>query len=301
MSRILKRPMFRIGGSTNEGIMSNVVPKRAGYENPQGAANPLDNYQIDTSSDLYKNAIRNAAILSQFAGPSRSQSDRLSDLLIRGGLRTMSERPAGNLFSTIAKAYTPAVDEYLKGQETEDAFQRQLKLAGVTSAIQTEEAKAKYEKEMKIAQMKLEQDKYQSDRDAFIKANADLGGKAFGLFDTIYDLQKSGVPFSKIRVDSDLVATKGGAKIPKPKQELVLTIPEGSTFYDNYSILYKRSKDVPGGYIRLEQSGKEIPSGPAPVKKPTFSESPGAAYDPRAWTKQRFYEELAKKNKPNME
>ena len=27
MSRILKRPMFRIGGSTNEGIMSNIVPK----------------------------------------------------------------------------------------------------------------------------------------------------------------------------------------------------------------------------------------------------------------------------------
>jgi len=30
MSRILKRPMFRIGGSSNEGIMSDVVPERAG-------------------------------------------------------------------------------------------------------------------------------------------------------------------------------------------------------------------------------------------------------------------------------
>ena len=52
MSRILKRPMFRVGGSTNEGIMSGVVPTRANYAEPQGAANPLDNYQVDTESSL---------------------------------------------------------------------------------------------------------------------------------------------------------------------------------------------------------------------------------------------------------
>ena len=287
--------MFRIGGSTNEGIMSNVVPKRAGYQNPQGAANPLDNYQIDTSSDLYKNAIRNAAILSQFAGPSRSQSDRLSDLLIRGGLRTMSETPTGNIFSTVAKAYAPAVDEYLKGQETEDSFQRQLRLAGVTSAIQTEEAKAKYDKELAIAKMKLDQDA----KEIFIKANSDLGGKAPGIFDTIKKFEKSGTPVSPMRATSDLVTVKGGAKVPKPQQQDVLTYSEGDIFYDNFGYFYKRSKDVPGGYIRLEQSGKQIPSAAAPAKKVGFFDSPGAAYDPRAWTKQRFYESLAKKNTPS--
>ena len=35
MSRILKRPMFRIGGSANEdGVMSMAVPKRAHYADP---------------------------------------------------------------------------------------------------------------------------------------------------------------------------------------------------------------------------------------------------------------------------
>ena len=297
MSKILKRPMFRIGGSTNEGIMSNVVPKRAGYQNPQGAANPLDNYQIDTSSDLYRNAIRNAAILSQFAGPSRSQSDRLSDLLIRGGLRTMSETPTGNIFSTIAKAYTPAVDEYLKGQETEDSFQRQLRLAGVTSAIQTEEAKAKYDKELAVAKMKLEQDA----KEAFIKANPDLRGKAEGVFDTIKTLEKSGTPVSKFPVESAIVTGKGGVKTAKPNPQDVATIPEGKVFYDNYGNFYKRVKEGQG-WVRVQTSGEEIPAPPTPVKPPSFSTSPGAAYDPRAWTKQRFYEELAnKKNKPSME
>jgi DNA-binding protein len=210
----------------------------------------------------------------------------------------MSERPAGNLFSTIAKAYTPAVDEYLKGQETEDSFQRQLRLAGATQALQSEEAKAKYEKEMALTEMKLEQ----GNKELFLKANSDLGGKALGLYDTIKKLEEKKVPFSKIRVDSDLVTAKGGVKIPKPKQEYVLTVPEGTTFYDNYANLYKRSKDTPGGYVRLDQTGKEIPSGPAPVKSPGFFESPGAAYDPRAWNKQKFYDSLINKNKTsNME
>ena len=297
MSKILKRPMFRIGGSTNEGIMSNVVPKRAGYQEPQGAANPLDNYQIDTSSDLYKNAIRNAAILSQFAGPSRSQSDRLSDLLIRGGLRTMSERPAGNIFSTIAKAYTPAVDEYLKGQETEDSFQRQLRLAGVTSAIQSEEAKTKYEKELAIAKMKIDQDA----KENFLKLNQNtLGIKAEGVWETLKEFEKKGIPVSRLPVTSVVTTGKGGVKVSKPDPQDVATIPEGKIFFDSNSNIYKRVKEGPG-WIRVQTSGEPIPAPPTPVKQPSFSDSPGAAYDPRAWTKQRFYEELAKKNKPNME
>jgi hypothetical protein len=210
----------------------------------------------------------------------------------------MSERPAGNLFSTIAKAYTPAVDEYLKGQETEDSFQRQLKLAGATQAIQSEEAKAKYEKELAIAKMKLEQD----EKEAFIKSNADLRGKAPGVFDNIKQLQRSGESVSKIRVDSDLVVSAGGKKIPKPKQEEILTIPDGQIFWDSYGFFYKRSKDTPGGFIRLEQGGQQIPSAPAPAKSPGFFESPGAAYDPRAWNKQKFYDSLVNKNKTsNME
>ena len=320
MSRILKRPMFRVGGSTNEGIMSGVVPTRAGYAVPQGAANPLDNYQIDTSSDLYKNAIRNAAILSQFAGSGRSQSDRLSDLLIRGGLKTMSETPRGNIFATVAKAYQEPVEQYLKGQETEDAFQRQLRIAGITQAMTSEEAKAKYDKEMKIAEMKLAQDQYQSDRDAFIKSNADLGGKAIGIFDTLYKFKKNKIPVQEIRVESTVTNVKG-KKIPKPNAEEVASVPEGTMFWDNFGFFYKKSKNTPGGFIRLERGGQEIPTPPPATKTQTFIDnitetSPDdilmrqylgpasellrknkfeggiTTIDPKPWTKNSFYEKL---------
>ena len=33
MTRVLKRPMFRLGGNTDQGIMSGVVPKQ-GYKMP---------------------------------------------------------------------------------------------------------------------------------------------------------------------------------------------------------------------------------------------------------------------------
>lgn len=148
MSKILKRPMFRIGGSANDGIMSMAVPKRAGYQEPTGAATTLDNYKIDPNDPLYKDAMRNAAMMSQFAGSGRSERDRALDLLLRGSIRLGSERPAGNIFSTAAKAFQEPVDQYIKSGESEDAFQRQLKLAGLTSAMTSADAE-------KLARLKL--------------------------------------------------------------------------------------------------------------------------------------------------
>ena len=93
MSRILKRPMFRIGGSTNDGIVSMTQPRK--------------NYQ--EGSDYQKRIDELRPLFQAAAGQGRSRDDRLSDLLIRGGLRTLSERPAGNIFATVGRAFTPAV------------------------------------------------------------------------------------------------------------------------------------------------------------------------------------------------
>jgi hypothetical protein len=50
--------------------------------------------------------------------------------------------------------------------------------------------------------------------------------------------------------------------------------------------------------IRIDRAGEEIKA-EAPAKKPGFFDTPGAAYDPRSWNKQKFYESLAKKNPPS--
>ncbi len=143
MSRILKRPMFRIGGSANEGIMSNVVPKRAGYQNPTDAVSIEDNYTINENDPIYRDAMRRAQILSKFAGTGRSQGDRLADFLIQGGLNLVGGVGAGGgTLQGIAKSFKEPTTRLLKTGEEEEAFQRQLKLAGVTGAMSAADARA---------------------------------------------------------------------------------------------------------------------------------------------------------------
>jgi len=124
MSKILKRPMFRIGGPANDGIMSMAAPRK--------------NYQ--EGSDYQKRIEELRPIFQAAAGQGRSRDDRLSDLLISGGLNLMSARPSGNIFSTAAGAFKEPTSQYLKARETEDAFQRQLNLAAATQGISSVEA-----------------------------------------------------------------------------------------------------------------------------------------------------------------
>lgn len=143
MSRILKRPMFRIGGQANEdGIVSMVVPKRAHYADPTGAASTDDNYELDQDA-LNKDAARRAAILSQYLGPGRSQDERLSDLLIRGGLNAVSGVGAGRgTLAGLGASFRQPAEEYIKGSQEEQALQRQIKLGAATTAMSSADAQA---------------------------------------------------------------------------------------------------------------------------------------------------------------
>ena len=293
MSRILKRPMFRIGGSANEdGIMNMAVPKRAGYQEPTGAATPLDNYTLNPNDPLYKEAMRNAAIMNQFAGSGRSERDRVLDLLLRGSIKLASERPTGNIFSTAAKAFQEPVDQYLKSGETEDTFQRQLRLAGLTSAMTAQENREKYKKELEIAGQKLEQ----GEKELFLKTSG-LGTNAGSIYETKRALEKKG------EVVTGAVSTVGEGQKAKPVPSAVLSIPEGRVFYDVNGNFYRRvSKDQSKeGWKRVQLSGKDIEA--EAIVKPTGFlaevKEKGASYDPRSWNKQKFYESLAKKNPPS--
>jgi len=251
MSKILKRPMFRIGGSANkEGIVSMAVP-RGQYAN--------SNYeqlmsQYPQSKELLSDAESKAAFMSAFAGSGRSRDDRLSDLLISGGLNLMSARPSGNIFSTAASAFKEPTSQYLKGSEAEDSFQRQLRLAGLTSAMTSQENKEKYKKELELAGLKLEQ----GEKELFLKTSG-LGGKGYGVWETVTGLKKAGekVNFSAI----DLVNG-----VPDKKQ--VRGIAKDTVFYDSEGRFYKKTDDKLG-LIQIDTRGAEKPDS-AIVKEPGF-------------------------------
>ena len=284
MSRILKRPMFRIGGSANDGIMSMAVPKRAGYQEPTGAATTLDNYKIDPNDPLYKDAMRNAAMMNQFAGSGRSEKDRVLDLLLRGSIKLASERPAGNIFSTVAKAFQEPVDQYIKSGEAEDAFQRQLKLAGLTSAMTSADAE-------KLARLKLKAE----NEEAIIKLKGD-------------ELKAIGSPPGLARVMTDYEKRTGEKVFPLPinpadprgyTAKELSQIPPDQTFINNKGDFFKKLES--GKVVQINPNTNTVIEPKVVPKEKGFFEkllTPPQENKPNPYitSKQRFYEEYYRNN-----
>ena len=103
MTRVLKRPMFRLGGPANEGITSGLAP-RQGYQN-QGSVQPMSEYE----KELLERA-RSVQTVKDKLVPTRGRGD-LSQFLIDFGLETASATPSGSIFSTAAAS---AKDPYAR-------------------------------------------------------------------------------------------------------------------------------------------------------------------------------------------
>jgi hypothetical protein len=129
MSKILKRPMFRVGGSVNDGIMSMAAPRK--------------NYQEGSAREqrLMPRGEENVRFLEKFLGPGPSVSGDLGDLLISGGLNLLSGRGAGkgNL-GAIAESFKEPYQTFSKARAGEEALKRQIRLTGATQAMTTDEA-----------------------------------------------------------------------------------------------------------------------------------------------------------------
>ena len=104
MTRVLRRPMFRMGGNTDQGIMSGVVP-RQGYAN----AKLVDQLNIP---ELQK-------VAKQYAYKPRGVTP--ADALIEFGLNVASAEPRGSIFSTAAEAAKEPFQRYSKSKAESEA------------------------------------------------------------------------------------------------------------------------------------------------------------------------------------
>ena len=96
MDRILKRPMFRIGGSTNTGITSGLDQPRQKYENGD-IVTPYDK-ALQTTKQATED-------LAKFRGnQGKFMPSGLPGFLTSFGLNLLSTPPQGGLLSTAAKA-----------------------------------------------------------------------------------------------------------------------------------------------------------------------------------------------------
>ena len=142
MSRILKRPMFRMGGSTGSGITSGLdttKPKRGLVNEPGGYAGKL---QEDMGEIVRSTAeqVKNPEILQSYRPYfERPAGEATSRFLTSFGLDLMSRAPTGNIFQTAAlSAKGPTEQLYkdiderrlMKSAEEADLFKTLIKAKG---------------------------------------------------------------------------------------------------------------------------------------------------------------------------
>ena len=113
MSRILKRPMFRKGGSTNEGIMTGLVDRK-GYQ--QGTS------KEEILADLRTDAPRDTSMY---------------EMLIGGGLNLVSGAGAGEgLMANVARSYKGPSETFFERQRAAKDYDRKLEQTAGQMAIQ---------------------------------------------------------------------------------------------------------------------------------------------------------------------
>jgi len=105
MNRTLRRPMFRMGGST-EGITSGLAP-RQGYADPAGMVEKLQSQK---------------SIIDALAPRQPRKDTSMRDFLINFGLDIASRPPSGSIFSTAAAAAKDPFAKFQKAKQMQDAY-----------------------------------------------------------------------------------------------------------------------------------------------------------------------------------
>jgi len=152
MNRVLKRPMFRIGGSAGTGITSGldkprqkynkagfVRPNIADVSNPNKTSLPNNNLNLDLLSLLFPTEEKekftpSKELLKAFEGTNTKPD--ISQFLINFGLNLASATPRGGIIATAAEAAKKPAQTLFAEQAQNKAFERSLKLAGAKMDIE---------------------------------------------------------------------------------------------------------------------------------------------------------------------
>jgi len=274
MSKILKRPMFRIGGSANDGIMSMAAPRK--------------NYAIGTEyRQKYEQTL---PMIMEAIGPGRD--DRLARLLISGGLNLVGGTGAGGgTLSAVAKSFKQPTEEFFKAQDVEDALLRQIRGSVATNAISSVDAE-------RLARLKIKSGYEAQTAEAQVKEYA-ASLKDYGI-DAVKnrrgDIAEKVVQFRMNNPGKDFVGMPNIAEVQKQTPDgrtitvngyNLATIPEGSIFFDPIEFQFKKriTKGIDPktnkpilGEIYVDMQGREktqqnlknenvAPVQPEPIKK----------------------------------
>ena len=247
MSRILRRPMFKKGGPTNNmnGIMTGIVD-RTNHAEDGGPAMDFLNNIVPTAEEM--TAFKEA--MPQRPETEYKSFDPLTRFLLTFGPAYASAKPTGNFLSTALQASQPAFQDLLKAKDLERKEKR-------------EEAKEQYI---------TESDAFSTLLSAKAKALSGTGSQKTYRDLVVNQEIKRLVPeitrletalqaedlqdADKIKLQNQLEAAKislNNLKKSDPAGEALLSVfvesPQGSNFFNNtLNTLYKQNPEqYPGG------------------------------------------------------
>ncbi len=141
MSKVFKRPMFRKGGSVNEGIMTGIVDRENHAEDPfVGGTDQFPYMAKSTESspqmnlpDLKSMTKENIDLLLEAAG-DRGGYDPLTQFLLQYGPAAAKQTGGGTFANLIAAAEKP-VESLIAGKQKEDDFLRSIRTQATGAAM----------------------------------------------------------------------------------------------------------------------------------------------------------------------
>ena len=150
--KTLRRPMFRKGGEVGGGIMTGVM--RENYDN--GTLRPSERITKE---------------LEKFSEPA---FDPIAQLLIQGGLNTMSQTGGGGLLGNVAKAFQAPTGQFFKDMSKRQDVKRDIALEGVIADIGQEQKTAENQLKREIADLEIQFKTSEGDKDRQNKINVEL-------------------------------------------------------------------------------------------------------------------------------
>jgi len=149
MNRVLKRPMFRIGGSAGTGITSGL--DRPGYRRGVGpnmldVAGPLVSRPTLNTSTVVNRPVPEVGFLSKQKGVGLGPGT-LPGFLTQFGLNLASATPRGNIFATAASAAQEPFQTFQQAKfaeaQSEREFEREKELVDLERANKLENIEKK--------------------------------------------------------------------------------------------------------------------------------------------------------------
>ena len=219
MARILSRPMFRKGGSANNGIMDG-FGDRKGYAQGTYKERALEALRTDAPRDT-----------------------SLSEMLIGGGLNLVSGAGAGQgLMSNVAQSYKGPSEEYFKAKRARSDYDRKTEQAagqiGLEQEFALEQIKAKSNPQSALYNVYLTQGVEQgmsgAEAQRFAAYHTDIQDK---LRQKVGDTKIGGIIEDNFNT---LNEKQRRSKISKLKKDI------GKYFYDPYDGRIKQLVEIDG-------------------------------------------------------